>query len=490
MGLKKEHKSVHDNIEPLDVRENYPISAKIVINEISESVRVWKLSPVGIEIIYENNNLKDKSDYQILLGVENQRTTMNAVFINKYTDKGNTISCFRFVEPENDIDYVGDRRIKSRWNCNEQFFPTGIAQSPAQYNDFIYFKIRDISLGGMQLTCSLRNKVIFKGLTLDAIINFPMVSQLHLKLKVNTVNLATVNGRDVLRLGVTYQDNDSKINEIIANYLAQFSSNATIKSLREEGFLPSSFSHVVDYRYVKTKSELKDTMELRYLTNKLAGQLIHGATVETMSDEFDARSRIVNGYVGDKVICSARIIYSEPNDIMELEKYCKKETGLPNRFEIAEIMKLCIHPDYTGSDLLLDFFRHMALVCIQSKRRYVVLSCKKELIKIYDLVGFKEIGVTYIHPKVNVECFHILIADTHKIGKCEGISPVYWNLVWGDFCNYLIENGLVNYTPAELLRIKIVKLFRPLAELCKSLSRKKKIKKLVNSKKLKVKKAS
>lgn len=465
--LKIVEDSVHTPFFSEDVRNGDPIFATIKINDMdNKKVRVWKVSPLGVELKYEfQRDLSPEDNIKITLHFGKQKSLpLESLFLTSKHENGNNISCFRFISSNKKKFSGNDRRLKKRWNCSSDFYPTGIASSPAKFNDFIYFKVQDISLTGMQLTCSMRNKLLAPGITLNAIINFPMISQLSLNLKIVTVTVINnENMGNLVRLGVEYNHKKKQNLVIISDYLAQFGNIDTIKNLKHEGFKPDKISQRVKFKVVKSKVDFNETLELRHLSYSHSSIVDKSIKIEEMTDEFDAKSRIINGLINEKVVCSARVTFTEANEQTEIEKYCSDKAKLPNSQQSIEMSRLCTHPEYRGGDLLMGMLHQVALICVKSNKRYAVLVAQEKMLPLFKKLGFKKTGAMYLNKKFPKRKAYVVSADLHKVSLSSGVNPIIWNLIWADMTDYLIEQDIIHYTTTERLRLKILKLFKPLA---------------------------
>ncbi len=456
---------IHEPFRPQDVRENDPVKATIRFNGKAYAMSVWRISPFGIELINENKiEIDTSSRYKVNIEIGNESSSLDGVIIYEYNHGNKNIICIRFVIEHTPYDN-SERRSNNRWSCSSQFYPTGIANSPAKFNDFIYFKIKDISYGGMKVTCSLRNKFLFPQMTLNAIVNFPMISQVNMKLKIENINIGNEDGRDVIRMGVSFSTTNKDVNEIIANYLMQFSNVSSLQELKSQGFYTRQLSNTLDFNFVKTEEDYEECLKLRLFANQGADKLSSKNSINDMADSYDSRSRIVFARHGGKTVCTVRLAFHEIDDQMEIEEYTNLPESFPRRDETIEIMRLCTHPDYRGADLLMSLFKHLAIVVVQSKRKYIVTSCVEELKPLYQKIGFKETSIRYENPLFKGHPDEVMIANVETLLLGTGMNPIVWNLIWGDLYSHFDQYALVDYTPIERLRVKFLRSLNPIAKL-------------------------
>lgn len=460
---------VHGPYIPENIRENELIKAEVIVEGASlvRSYRVWRISPLGLELyIGDNNNLEIQkgSSVSVKLFLGKQETFFKGLVVDSIIDESNKqIAHIRLVNMKSSEKFEGERRKSSRWLCGSEFFPTGIAPNPVRFNDFIYFKIEDISYGGFKLIASLRNKFLISGITLDSMINFPMVSQVNVKVKINNVKVESQNGKDVLAIGATYSTSDNNVNKVVSNYLLQFSNADSLSEIKDSGFLSETISETVNYTYVKTKEEFEEVLKLRYLSYKEAGKVEEGKTYMDMSDQYDAKSRIVIGKLKGEIICSARIIFHQLGDKLEQEQFVQWPVDMPRQDEVVEIMRACTKPGFRGSDLLLGMFKFMSITVAQAKKNWIVICATNEMVPFYSKIGFKNIGLSYLHKKLNNIEHHIMVANFIDGMSGKSVNPIYWNIVWSDSVDYMSEYDLINLDPLMQIRVSFYKWFKPLA---------------------------
>ena len=193
-----EFKQIHDIVFPADIRESDLVKALVKKSSEDtpfEEIRVWKMSPLGIELIPTDEtsySAGDSVDLKIVVG--NQTTSFDGLVValspaeNERKILGVRLSKRLEDKPRSE----STRRRGSRWICSSQFDPVCMAANPMQFNDFLYFKIRDISKSGLRVITSLRNKFIVPGVELETQISFPLTSQISLPLRVTRVNLTAI----------------------------------------------------------------------------------------------------------------------------------------------------------------------------------------------------------------------------------------------------------------------------------------------------------
>lgn len=462
--------SIHQSIIPADVREGEVIRAKVKSIDpqcyFNDFLRVWRISPLGVELVIENENVLKRGvliELEIQFG--RQRTSLSGLIVDSVvSERGKIIAHVRLVPMAAERIDSSDRRGSSRWLCSEQFFPTAVAANPAKFNEFIYFKVRDISYGGFKLTTSLRNKFIVPGIVFDCIVNFPMVSQVNMHLTVKNIRVEMEGGTEVLSLGVIFNLADNRLSETVGQYLMQFGTVQSLHEIQEAGYAIHKVSNSVSYSYVRSKEEFDEVLKLRFEAYKYAGKVEEGKTYLDMTDHFDAKSRIIIGRYKSEIICTARMIFHQVGESMEQENFVKWPADQPRPDEVVEIMRACTRPDFRGSDLLVGMFKYMAVTVAQAKKSWIVICATEEMIKFYQNIGFKQLGLSYKHAALNNRIHHVMIANFLDGMAGRTVGPIYWNLVWADSVEYLSQFGIIEVDPFMQIRMTIYKWFSPIAK--------------------------
>ncbi len=461
---------VHDTITPAEIRQGEKISAKIqhkIMNEVKvEETRVWRMSPIGIEIVatdrLKNFKIGEVIELEVQVGhqvsvVTGQRVTQ------EYEENGLPLIGIRFCSRDNEEWQGTERRANKRWNCSAEFMPNGVAPNPGRFNDYVYFRVADLSSNGMRIVTSLRNKFLIPGMILDASMSFPLVGQTLIKIQLKNTQLQNEAGRDVLVIGVEFIEKEKIARDIIGQYIFQFGPQTSLKELQKENLPVSKTNRAVDFRFVRTADEYNEVLELRKMSYLSSGKLKEDATVDDVADIYDSRARIVIGLYRGQVVASARLVFNELDDKMEHEEFVDFPSEFPRRDEICEITRICTHNDFRGSSLLLDLFRYVGLTVVQSKRKYILGCATDELLPLYKNIGFGITKISYEYASLNNIKHTIFIGDVLRGLTGEGISPIYWNIVWGELYDYLDDHSYVSANPVAALRVAFYKLFGPIS---------------------------
>jgi N-acyl-L-homoserine lactone synthetase len=451
---------IHRPFLPATIRPDEVVTAQIRIDGQTVTYSVFRLSPFGVEIVVlpDMPELsvgvriglsirigKDVSDYEAL------------VVQSCFEFKGLKVIGLRLVGQSSEKWDGTDRRSTKRWLCSEQFLPTGVAPNPVKFNDFLYFRLLDVSSDGFRLETSLRNKFIIKGMLFECRMSFPTVGDVSISFRVKNVSISQRMGKDFLAIGASMEGASPATKSVIGQYLLQFSPEANVKSLSEFGFKVQSLSRTVEFDQVKTLDDFEQVLKLRHLAYSEAKKIGSDKLPKDMSDKFDVRSRIVVGRKNSEIVCSARMIFCEEGDSLEQEEYVEWPETLPRPDSVVEITRACTDPNYRGGDLLLGMFRFICRAAVQSKRRWLVICATDEMIPLYKKLGFSVTNVHYNHKALNNTKHTVLIADVVDSLCGKNVNPFVWNVVWRDLAEYMVAYGDVAPNAKQSARLKIYK---------------------------------
>lgn len=466
-------KAIHSEIRPTDIRIHDRILARIRKRAEAGaeyvSIQVWKLSPLGVELVQSEEAKEfrkgDPVDLEITLA--GQRTSFEGLIVD-LVQENESISLIgiRLARRKLAGSRQDDRRSAVRWICSDEFFPTCMAPTPGKFDDFIYFRIRDISNDGLQLVCSLRNKFLISGMRIGLTAVFPMGSVVSIQVEIIRIAITSVGGRDRLVVGTKYVGLTQHARQEIGQYLIQFSNVETLAELRAAGMAPMSVALGVDFYNLKNESDYLEVLELRQKAHLLDGNINSEVSVLDMGDINDARSRIVVGKYKGAAIATARIRYNDLSEPLEHEEFVEWPKTLPRRDQIIEISRVATHPDFRKNDLLAALFRFICHNVMQPDRPWLVISCLDNMVPFYEKVGMSGTGLRHTEPLWEDDrTLNIMIVNTSEMVLGRNVNPFFWNMIWKDLAQLMIEQGMVTPTGLDRVRLGLYRAIGPLANL-------------------------
>ena len=466
--------TAHGSVHPADVRPGDPISGRARLATARDRddapVQIWRISPFGVELVRSpalaRASAGDRIDLALQIGVDRARFTSLEI-ASVHEERGRTLLAARWSDAD---EMRGDRerrRIGARWRCQQDYLPTGIAPCGVRYADFVHFRISEISRGGMQILTSMRNKFLVPGTTLDATCSFPTLEHVKISFRVVRARAVEDGGKQALSLGVTWEAQGARAAEIIGQYVLQFGPGASPEQLRAEGLRVRSTSRAFDFGSVRNEDEYREVLALRRLAYVHAGKASPDTADEKMGDDFDRHSRIITARYRGRLVGSIRVTFPRTEtDRLKHEDYCELPASLPPRTEIVEMSKACTHPEFRGSDLFYSIIKHGGLVAIQSRRRYILMSCTDQLYPIYMKLGFQDLGVSYVHATMGLR-HRVLLGEVAAM-VAGRMNPIMWNVAIGpELWAFANRCGVVPHNPWRNARVRLLRMFKPLVFLAR-----------------------
>jgi predicted GNAT family N-acyltransferase len=463
--------AIHSAVRPQDVRFTDRIVARLRRRNCSEDFiqyRVWRLSPLGVELVNDGAGVSltkgEPIDLEIV--ISGQRTFFEGLVVDvtHRTENLNIIGVRLARKVANDAP-GRERRAGERWLCSDEFLPTGVAPTPGRFDDFIYFQVRDISGEGLLLSCSLRNKFLIPGMRLGLSVVFPMAEVAQIQVEIVRVAIASFGGRDRLIVGTKFCGISDHARRTLGQYVVQFSNIQSLDDLRAAALNPPSVSAGVDFYNLKSEEDYRSMLELRHLAHSLDGNLVEGATPDDLADINDARSRIIIGKYHGRVVATARIRFNELDEPMEHEAYVEWPKHLPRRDQIFEVSRVATHPNFRRNDLLAALFRYTYLNVVQQDRPWVVMSCLDRMIPFYESLGFVNTGIRHTEPQWRDDrVLNIMMANAFDLILGRNVNPIYWNLVWRDVALHFRSQDLIEVSGIDRIRILLYRAIGPFVD--------------------------
>jgi len=328
----------------------------------------------------------------------------------------------------------------------------GQFEHPFFYRQNFYFNIEKLSARGFSVSGIDAGCVLFSGM------------KMTLRLGVIDNN-CTVEGvvsdvapdgqggqRCFLRIaGGWTQDVERQLSQYCFHYL-----KTTPRELRAAGLRSYYVKELVQFKYVETQREYEDVLNLRRRNYAAVRKVDADAPLKKLSYFFDRYSRILVVYHQGKAIGTATIIIGKRGiQPMEVEVLMSDDefSQLPPYEKTFEVAALCLDKGYRDTDILHGMFENLYKYAIMNGRQYIVISSDKYLHDMYKSIGFQDTGFSFIQPKYRNLHMRVLYIDalTTKWGK--GMNPVAWWGVWGNVSLYLYKRRIIQYSPAEKMRV-------------------------------------
>jgi hypothetical protein len=436
---------LHNGVDPAEIYFGEPVTASVLLTKSGikiPSLSVFRVSPFGIEIKMKDKELEqltmgDKIDVDVDFG--KQHTSFKGVLVGSLRNLGAlNLLGVRLFPFEESRDLSEERRSGKRWSFSEAFLPTGVAPNTLRFNDYIYFKMRDVSSSGFLMETSLRNKFLIKGVNLNCRLNFPLIGETNVQVEVRNARKSFSSDKEILLKGFL---------TTVADYTVQFSSQPAAEDLKNAGMKPTSVSNGLTFGFVKNEDEYRDVLKLRHLAYAQVGKMDPKSPIESAGDIYDSRARILYAKHNGKTVGSIRIMFHSATDEFEHEQFIELPKNFPKKENIVEMTRFCTDPNYRGMDLFYAICARAALAIVQSGRQYMLGSTVDKLLPIYQKIGWAPTGVFYNHEGLGNEKHQILLCDMRACVRGEGISYSVWKNVYRDVFEFLSSNDQIAIDP-------------------------------------------
>lgn len=333
-----------------------------------------------------------------------------------------------------------NRREQVRVEIIPHFRPQASASHPFKYDTQVLFQVHDISLGGMRVSTSLRNKMIFRGSRLVPILVHTGGGN-TLELQCEVVYVTPDPKSQQLYLGLKFlslpdQATQAELIKFLLSY-GVFQSEDPLKWMKAAGFKPKSIKGQFDFSFAHSLEEYQAVLDLRLAAYSRAGKIGEITDRSKMADVFDLNSRIVIAKYRGKVIGSVRLTTcSQPNDRYELEDSIKIPSKY-KRHETVEISRLCVDDSAQGSDLVLGLIERCTEYCAKMGIRYVITSCVEEMLDYYKKIAFYPTGLKFTLSTLNGIPHYFLSHDCKHHRFAKNINPLAWHFAYRRMLEHL-----------------------------------------------------
>lgn len=460
-------RKIHGDYYAVDVRQGEAIDVEVRHGkgESFTTALVWRLSPLGIEIVEApTSGLILGQSVQLLLhlGQQTLKQSGTVVSVDASHPKGSLAGIvFDRRSRKTSTESSSPVRKASRWQTHAMFYPVGCSMNPARFNDKIFFRVVDISKNGMLVETSLRNKFIISGLKLTGTIDFPNAGQIAFTAKVASSRYQAKQSGAVQLIGFEFVALSKPALKIVGSYILNFAKSdrkdPSPLRLKKEGYGTVALGEAVEFDYVKTEQEYQQVLQLRSEAFQAVEGLGVVSNAEDMADAFDGRSRIIIARFRNQVVGTMRLVFHGPNDLFEEEQYVKFPDDFPPRDQVVEASRAATHPDFRGADLFINLVRFSMLTVLQSGRKYTIQSTYGALVPVYVRIGFKDMNMRVPHPVFPGEELHLLLGEPYAVMTARTGNPFVYQMLAPHIEQFLSSSAYTQLSLVDKGRLKVWK---------------------------------
>ena len=386
-------------------------------------------------------------------------------FIKPYKEKELLVDIHFFPNStRNQIDSDYERvELTDAWQPIVSF------KHPFLYDRNITGKIIKVSKKGMLVSLHLKNNDLF-----------PNIEIQHLKLHIPSVGDLTcaVNIHDVfwisnyptqvfinLKFLRTERVAVEMFGQMLILHGKQVDESVNIMELiRKADLFPKHIKKHLQFDYLITEEDYLKVLELRQLAYTSTGKIPKETQLASTADRYDDYSRIIICRHKGKIrgpaeigIIQLRVTFCDTKDQkFELEESIKLPLQFQSRQELAEISRMCIHPDFQRTDLVVGLIERAFMYTLKTGKKYIITSCDNKMLRFYKMLGFTSSGITFelktlndvphefiyvktkkgltgigMHPTV----FFMVLSNIVKfnMGRSKNVRLTFYNLLWVRF---------------------------------------------------------
>jgi len=385
------------------IKRRDDISVSIKTTSKWMPVELWRYSPFGIEVVSNVNfNPKQGENISVKINLAGYETKFDNLTITS-------------LHKEDDVGLVGirthiqDKEVKQPthkwWACAEEFLPKGVVQNPVREREYFGFKVKDISIDGLKLIISMRDRLFCVGQKLEARITLPYnIGFPSVRLQIERISFATIEEKkgdyttneDCTILDTRFTKKDPMfLLKPLGEYLLNFSEGATLEKLNNDGFGLKPLSKWLDF-------------------------------------EFDPQAKKLTAKVDGKVVGSVDVCL-------------EKRDGLA-------FSNMYIDDDLEKTDIVYQFVAHLVLLTLKAERRYLhILSPWSKFIDTFEKCGAKK-----------AERKNDLLIDANSVIFGKGITPKYWDLLYSNALSYFEALAETYPRPSERFKMEFYEVINSL----------------------------
>ena len=444
-----DHKRRH--LKRVDVRPNEGVDGFIYLNHFTEkvTVQIYDLSITGACLVLDSKykeHLHPFGSYQIEVNIvsgSGAKGIYTCCWIEDFK-KDKIRAGFKATVPARAEGHHPAPRNNDKMLDVPRNFPIlGFFYKDHFYYERAAFLIQKISKKKMLISIFDTEVLIFSGGSISLQLSINASDGLKITGKVEHITPENSQLSVLLKI-----DTMAPVTEFnIVNHLLQ-NTDLSPEEIREAEFKVHEISNTFRFRYLKTKEEYEEVLNLRLQAYLQAGKLKEDVTRDQLIAPLDKISRILVAYHGKKMVASVALSFPDSeHEQLDTERALSGgyPPGMPKKTDLIEVARLCTHPNYRRGDLLLRMFEQMYKVFAFSDRNYILTSTDNKLWNIYKKLGFRKTGHTYLHPYLEgIEHSLIIVkrgAGTHSYK----LNPLAWNYLYRNMTNHVLARRSIEY---------------------------------------------
>lgn len=340
-------------------------------------------------------------------------------------------------------------QIREWWSCDPMFPPTVRVQLSGRFEQSAPLSVSQAGARGL----TLHGRRALPDGTYPIELTLPGAGTLHTEVDLRQ----ELDGAEAHTYSARFTRSDALRSRKLGRYLVAHGPPVSFATLREQGLWPGHVADLVRFDLARTEAERSQVMALRDAAYGAAG----GGMPQV--DAFDQDAEVLVASIHGRAIASLRMTSPEPGGATVHGGYVELPDSLPPRDQVVEVTRVCTHPDYRSSDLLVGLFRHCAVAVLARRRRWILGNAPEDSLGLYLRVGCRATDVSFVHHETDRR--HVVfVADVPAI-MAGRTNPLVWLALYDELWDFLVRTDLHPARPQDRARVAALRLLRPVTGL-------------------------
>ena len=377
-----------------------------------------------------------------------QHYPIKGVVIDKQRTKQGKVKVSAVIEHEQSSKHASYHPV----HLNAEQSLKGQIVHPFVYKQNSYFEVESLSRNGFYATGIQTEFTLFEGMEVE----YSLGSIAGLQSVMGRVSNVSLTEMNKIRCFIETPMLPFQSEDELSQHCFHFAQK-TPRDISRAGLKAHNIQTLVQYRFVETQAEYEAVLKLRRKAYASQGFCAKDDPIAKFAMQQDGYGRILIVFHNERVIGSALLVFGEQGEKpFELDELLPKSefSKLPKYEELMEITGICIEKYYQDTDVLHGLFEAMYREGLSAGKQYVMVASADENLSRYKKMGFKDEGITLVHPMSNRVALNVLVLnkETGKTGK--GMSPIKWWEVWGPVSLHLYQRRIIDYSLLQKMRVR------------------------------------
>ncbi len=330
-----------------------------------------------------------------------------------------------------------DRRTNARFVCSDFLVPSLWCEHPWLYQEKILFRVTAFGENSIVLETSARNKILFKGMEVNACLSFPGQNPVPCCLIISRVG-SIAGCPERFRVTANFLKISEELGRTICGYCLMVNPHVSLTDLRRAGFVLGAVNSVAVCDYVHNEADLRQVFKLR------------GDT-----DAFDKWARQIMCKVGGKIVGCARLLFNEgKRERSEVAGKALLPADLWNE-GFLEVSRIAVRTDFADTDVLLELLRFVVNVALLSQSRYLLMECTDVVLLVLQEMGAQKMNLRLSRNNEHGEIANIVRWDCKALRAGWGGQPVQWATAFGPVLRSLAKRGIAPVASRARIRMAL-----------------------------------